>query len=232
MLTTELVSAGIIDALGQRHVPDEDFDGEADDDLSEPGYRVFRFDRPGLLDDVVYVENHSDCKKQTLETLARSYCEQFPNSVVISDMLSQWKDLPSETLLGPEGPVCRLADKPQEHSHAEVITHLSARGSNRLDERDIIAFYTAPSTELFCELAAIDARLGTCNTIQLWYVDRFNQTSGRNRGFRGRHEQVHVAVMSYRLYNWLAPYLTLWSRYHFPRRRCSLTEDSIVQLMQ
>jgi hypothetical protein len=109
-----------------------------------------------------------------------------------------------------------------------VITHLSARGSNRLDERDILAFYTAPSTELFCELAAIDARLGTGDTIRLWYVDRFNQTSGRNRGFRGQHKQAHIAVMSHRLYNWLAPYLIMWSRYAFPRRRCSLTVDSTV----
>jgi hypothetical protein len=215
MLTTELVAAGIIDALGKCHVPEEYFDGEADDAANEPAYRVFRFDRPGLFEDVVYVENHRDCRKQTLQSLVQSYCEQFPNSVVISDMLSRPKDLDFET-------------RPQERVHAEVITHLSARGSNRLDARDIIAFYTAPSTELFCELAAIDARLGTCNTIQLWYVDRFNQTSGRNRGFRGQHKQAHVAVMSPRLYNWLAPYLMMWSRYHFPRRRCSLTEDSIA----
>jgi hypothetical protein len=230
MLTTELVSAGIVEALGQRHVPEENFDSECHDGTDEPAYRVFRFDRPGLLDDVVYVENHSDCKKQTLKSLVQSYCEQFPNSVVISDMLSRHKDLASETLLGPQGPVCRLADKHEEHVPAEVITHLSARGSNRLDERDILAFYTAPSIELFCELAAIDARLETRDTIQLWYADRFNQTSGRNRGFRGQREQAHVAVMSYRLYNWLAPYLIMWSRYTFPRRRCSLTEGSMLQI--
>jgi hypothetical protein len=231
MLTTELVAAGIIEALGQQHVSSRNIDSQTDDDLSEPAYRVFRFDRPGLFEDVVYVEHHRDCKKQTLKHLVQSYCEQFPNSVVISDMLRD-KDLASESPLGPQGPVCRPADKPQEHAHAEVITHLSARGSNRLDVRDIIAFYTAPSTELFCELAAVDARLGTSDTIQLWYVDRFNQTSGRNRGFRGQCKQAHVAVMSPRLYNWLAPYLMTWSRYAFPRRRCSVIEDSIVQLIQ
>jgi hypothetical protein len=103
-----------------------------------------------------------------------------------------------------------------------VITHLSARGSNDLDERDIVAFYTAPSPGLFGQLAALDARLGTSNTIALWYVDRFNQTSGRNRGFRGQHQREHIAVMGYRMYRWLAPYLATWSRYAFPRRKCSL----------
>jgi len=103
-----------------------------------------------------------------------------------------------------------------------VITHLSARGSNELEKRDLIAFYTAPSTELFAQLAALDARLGTRNTIALWYVDRFNQTSGRNRGFRGEYHRTHIAVMGYRMYEWLAPYLVASSRYAFPRRRCSL----------
>jgi len=54
--------------------------------------------------------------------------------------------------------------------------------SNELDRCDILAFYTAPSTELFAQLAALDARSGTRNSIALRYVDRFNQTCGRNRG--------------------------------------------------
>ncbi len=103
-----------------------------------------------------------------------------------------------------------------------VITHLSARGSNELDKRHLVALYTAPSCQLFAQLAALDAKLGTRNTIALWYVDRFNQTSGRNKGFRGQYRRTHIAVMGYRMYEWLAPYLFTWSRYAFPRRRCSV----------
>ena len=103
-----------------------------------------------------------------------------------------------------------------------VITHLSSRGSNDLENRDIVSFYTAPSPRLYAQFAALDARFGTRNTIALWYVDRFNQTCGRNRGFRGQHGRDHIAVMGYRMYKWLVPYLVTWSRYAFPRRRCSI----------
>ena len=128
------------------------------------------------------------------------YVERFPDAVVISDMLGG-----------------------RVHDKVEVTTHLSARGSNDLHERDIIAFYTAPSPDLFGQLTALDTRLGTRNTIALWYVDRFNQACGRNRGFRGQYKRQHIAVMGYRMYSWLAPYLVTWSRYACPRRRCSLT---------
>jgi len=146
----------------------------------------------------VHVENHRACKKETLPALIIAYRKKFPDATIVSDMA---KD--------------RVEGIP-------VLTHLSARGSNELSRRDIVAFYTAPSTDLFSQLAALDARFGTRNTIALWYVDRFNQTSGRNRGFRGHCRKTHVAVMSYRMYEWLAPYLVGWSRYAFPRRRCSV----------
>jgi hypothetical protein len=134
----------------------------------------------------------------------RAYSDEFPGAVVVSDMLKE-----------------RLDDVP-------VITHLSARGSNELERRDILAFYTAPSTELFAQFAALDARLGTRNSIALWYVDRFNQTSGRNRGFRGQYHRQHIAVMAHRMYKWLAPYLFGWSRYACPRQRCSLELGEFV----
>jgi hypothetical protein len=197
MLTTELVPAQIINALAGRCRSRED-------DVGPELYRVFRFDQPGLFADFVHVENHRDCKKQTLPRLAELYSEEFPGAVVVSDML---KD--------------RMGDVP-------VITHLSARGSNELERRDILAFYTAPSTELFAQLAALDARLGTRNSIALWYVDRFNQTCGRNRGFRGQYRRQHIAVMAHRMYKWLAPYLFGWSRYACPRQRCSLELGEFV----
>jgi hypothetical protein len=168
------------------------------DDGGEEPYRVFRFDRPGLFADFVHIETHRDCKKQTLPRLIAAYDEEFPSAIVISDMA---KD--------------RVDD-------IRVITHLSARGSNELDKRHLVALYTAPSTELFAQFAALDARFGTRNSIALWYVDRFNQTSGRNRGFRGQFRRTHIAVMGYRMYEWLAPFLFTWSRYAFPRRRCSI----------
>jgi hypothetical protein len=202
LLTTELIPAQIITALSRRVMPDR-HEGPisrcpVDDDRSEEPYRVFHFDQPGLFADFVHIETHRDCKKQTLPRLIAAYDEEFPAAVVISDMAKDRVD------------------------GVRVITHLSARGSNELDKRHLVALYTAPSTELFAQLAALDAKLGTRNTIALWYVDRINQTAGRNKGFRGQYRKTHIAVMGYRMYEWLAPYLFTWSRYAFPRRRCSV----------
>jgi len=181
LLTTEVVPAQIISTLRRRSLLG---DAEEGSEL----YRVFRFDRPGLFDDFVDVENHRECKKATLARLVTAYSDEFPSAVVVSDMVRD-----------------RVDD-------VRVITHLSTRGSNELEKRDILSFYTAPSPRLYAEFAALDARLGTCNTIALWYVDRFNQTCGRNRGFRGRYRRRHIAVMGYRMYKWLAPYLFVWAR--------------------
>jgi hypothetical protein len=208
LLTTELVPAQIVEAFRLQSTQREaensavgcpDALNDDGDGVVEP-YRVFRFDRPGLFKDFVFVENHRDAKRETLPGLVRRYVERFPDTAVISDMIGG-----------------RVDDK------VEVTTHLSARGSNDLHDRDIIAFYTAPSPGLFGQLTALDTRLGTLNTIALWYVDRFNQTCGRNRGFRSQYKRRHIAVMGHRMYSWLAPYLVTWSRYACPRRRCSLT---------
>jgi hypothetical protein len=72
------------------------------------------------------------------------------------------------------------------------------------------------------QLAALDARLGTRSSIALWYMDRFNQTCGRNRGIRDQYQRRHITVMAHRMYKWLAPYLVGWSRYACPRQRGSL----------
>jgi hypothetical protein len=139
---------------------------------------------------------HHTQREQIGKTAA--YDREFPSAIVISDMAKDRVD------------------------NVRVITHLSARGSNELEKRDLISLYTAPPPQLFGQLAALDARFGTRNTIALWYVDRFNQTSGRNRGFRSQYRRTHIAVMGYRMYEWLAPYLFACSRYAFPRRRCSI----------
>jgi len=41
--------------------------------------------------------------------------------------------------------------------------------------------------------------------VRLFYVDRFEQTAGRNRGFRGDQRRDHRAVFPPRLDRWLAP---------------------------
>jgi hypothetical protein len=202
LLTTELVPAQIVEAFRVRRIAQDEAEctsvdsldaATGDGDTVVDPYRVFRFDRPGLFEDVVFIENHRDAKRETLPRLVNRYIGKYPDAVVISDMLGGRLD-----------------------NQIEVTTHLSARGSNNLRERDVVAIYTAPSPDLFGQLAALDNRLGIQNSIARWYVDRFNQTCGRNRGFRGQYKRRHIAVMGNRMYRWLAPYLVTWSRYAFP----------------
>jgi hypothetical protein len=71
-------------------------------------------------------------------------------------------------------------------SDFSVITHMAAKGSNSFIRTDIVAFYNALSPPLFCELGALNARFGRGDLVRLFYVDRFEQTAGRNRGYRGQ----------------------------------------------
>ncbi len=104
---------------------------------------------------------------------------------------------------------------------ADAISHMASRGLNSLENRDIFAVYTWPSLPQFAELAAINTKFGLRDAIRLTYVDTFNQTSGRNRGFRDQGRQ-HVAMMSSRLYRWLAPHLAGLGRYRLVRSNPAL----------
>jgi hypothetical protein len=68
-----------------------------------------------------------------------------------------------------------------------------------------VAFCNALSPALFGELGALNTRFGRSDLVRLFYSDRFDQTCGRNRGFRSQHNRDHRAVFPPRLHSWLAP---------------------------
>jgi hypothetical protein len=121
------------------------------------------------------------CKKATLPELVRAYREQYAQAEIIADMVKN-----------------RI-------SEFAVTTHMSAKGSNAYIGSDIIALYNAPSPVLFGELGAFNKRFGRSDLVRLFYTDRFDQTCGRNRGFRGGRGRDHKAVFPPRLHSWLAP---------------------------
>jgi hypothetical protein len=151
--------------------------GEQQDDR----IKVYEIGLPDSAIDFVRLELHRACKKQTLEELVRAYHARYPEAEVISDMVKS-----------------RI-------SEFEVTTHMSAKGSNSYIDHDIVAFYNALSPPLFGELGALNSRFGRSDLVRLFYVDRFDQTCGRNRGFRGEHGREHIAVFPPRLNDWLAP---------------------------
>jgi NADH:ubiquinone oxidoreductase subunit len=90
-------------------------------------------------------------------------------------------------------------------SEFAITTHMSAKGSNAYIGSDIVTFYNAPSPALFGELGVLNTRFGRADLVRLFYTDRFDQTCGRNRGFRGEQGRDHKAVFPPRWYSWLAP---------------------------
>ena len=157
--------------------------GEQQDDR----FKVYEFGLPESSRDTVTIELQNDCKKETLADLARAYHNEYPSAEIISDMLKN-----------------RIAD-------FAVTTHMRAKGSNGFIGSDIVAFYNAPSPALFAELGALNSRFARSDLVRLFYRDRFEQTCGRNRGFRGQQGRDHRAIFPPRLHNWLTPALSVAS---------------------
>jgi hypothetical protein len=150
-------------------------------ELQDDRFKIYEFGLPASSHDVVTIELHRACKKKTLAALVRAYRDAYPDAEIISDMVKN-----------------RI-------SEFSVTTHLSAKGSNAYIGSDIVAFSNALSPALFGELGALNTRFSRSDLVRLFYVDRFEQTSGRNRGFRGEQRRAHRAVFPPRLHNWLSP---------------------------
>jgi hypothetical protein len=151
--------------------------GEDQDDR----FKVYDFALPDSARDTVTIELQRACKKESLPELVRAYHEQDSDAEIIADMVKT-----------------RI-------SEFAITTHTSAKGSNSYMGSNITSFYNAPSPALFGELAALNTRFGRSDLVRLFYIDRFDQTCGRNRGFRGEQGRDHKAVLPPRLHSWLAP---------------------------
>ena len=150
----------------------------------EDRFKVYEFGLPDSARDTVTMELQRPCKKESLAELVRAYREQYAEAEIIADM---------------------VGDRISEFA---VTTHMSAKGSNAYIGADIISFYNALSPALFGELGALNTRFGRSDLVRLFYLDRFDQTCGRNRGFRGEQGHDHKAVFPPRLHSWLAPALS------------------------
>jgi len=150
-------------------------------ELQDDRFKVYDFGLPDSARDTVTIELQRACKKESLDQLVRAYHEEYPHAEMIADMV---KNRISEFL---------------------VITHMSAKGSNSYIGGGHTFVYNALSPVLFGELGALNTRFGRSDLVRLFYTDRFDQTCGRNRGFRGEEGRGHRAVFPPRLHNWLAP---------------------------
>jgi hypothetical protein len=150
-------------------------------ELQEDRFKVYDLGLPDSARDTVTIELQRACKKESLDQLVRAYHEEYPHAEIIADMVKN-----------------RI-------SEFAVTTHMSAKGSNAYIGSDLTSFYNALSPALFGELGALNTRFSRSDSVRRFYTDRFDQTCGRNRGFRGEEGRDHRAVFPPRLHSWLAP---------------------------
>jgi hypothetical protein len=151
---------------------------------------VFNFDRPELFSsDEISVRLHFDneARKADVKKLVQEIQTQSPNGLVISNM-----------------------------TEGLATTHDTAKGSNRFNqgEVDIVtSVYTMLAPGQYEQLLVENAIFGTNNMVQLFYLDQFNQTSGRTLGFRNNPNITTQAIMSKRLWREIGLTIEMNSRY-------------------
>jgi hypothetical protein len=103
-----------------------------------------------------------------------------------------------------------------------TITHVGARGSNDFVGQDLAQTMTFLTPDEVEKLEALNAWTGRSDMIRLRHIDQFNQTAGRNLGFRKRGDVRHDLLISHRLLECLMGDVLGKSRYDL---RLHLTRD-------
>ncbi|CAO4145175.1 hypothetical protein [Methylorubrum extorquens] len=82
---------------------------------------------------------------------------------------------------------------------SDTMTHMAARGSNDLIGRNVVQTMTFMTPDEYERLQALNAWTGRSDLVSLRHIDEFNQTAGRNLGFRRRGEVRHDLLVNRRL---------------------------------
>jgi hypothetical protein len=94
-----------------------------------------------------------------------------------------------------------------------AMNHMVARGRNDLTEMDIVQFQHFKNPAEWERLEVLNAYLGVDFCVRLAHVDQFNQSAGRNCGFRGDRGKKHWVVVSPSLWPLLQGVMRQFSRY-------------------
>lgn len=86
---------------------------------------------------------------------------------------------------------------------SQTMTHARARGSNALMGKEIMQTMTFMTPDEFEYLEALNAWTGSDCLIRHRHIDEFNQTAGRNLGFRKRAGAHHILLVNQRLFSLL-----------------------------
>jgi hypothetical protein len=102
------------------------------------------------------------------------------------------------------------------NSSAEVdraMNHMRVRGRNDLTDMDTVQFQHFKNPAEWERLELLNALLDVDFCVRLAHVDQFNQSAGRNCGFRGGRGKKHWVVVSPSLWPLLQEAMRQFSRY-------------------
>ncbi len=80
-------------------------------------------------------------------------------------------------------------------------THAAAKGSNSYIGEDVIQTMTMMPPEQFEYYQALNAWTGRTDLVRTRHIDEFNQSAGRNLGFRGREDARHILLINATLWD-------------------------------
>jgi hypothetical protein len=142
---------------------------------ADASWSVFELDAPLLPRGDVEVHAVRGVTARNLSKLCREWRHRLglPNAWVVSN---------------------RVADLPNS------MTHMRARGSNDLIGRDVIQTMTFMHPAEYERVQALNAWMGRSDGCLLRHIDEFNQSAGRNLGFRAREGVQHHLLINPRLF--------------------------------
>lgn len=138
---------------------------------------VAEFEPSGLERDIVTVEARRDVRAAKLPLVVQAFQKDHPGVAVISNKVAVLDD---------------------------TATHARARGSNAYIGRDVAQTMTFVSPDEYERLEALNAWCDRDDLVGIRHVDEFNQSAGRNLGFRRRGDPRHWLLISPRLLAHLA----------------------------
>ena len=135
-------------------------------------WHVAEYEASGLERDIVTVVTGRDVRAAKLPLVVQAFQQEHPGVAMISNKVA---------MLG------------------DTATHARARGSNAYIGRDVAQTMTFVSPDEYERLEALNAWCGRDDLVGVRHVDEFNQSAGRNLGFRRQGDAQHWLLISPRL---------------------------------
>ena len=138
-------------------------------DAGQLNWRIYDLEAPRLPRDRVETQLRKGLRSKDLPKVCAAWRKLNPDFIIISNRIAQIPD---------------------------TFTHHAARGSNRLMTDSIMQTMVYVSPDEFEYLEALNAWAKRSDLIRLRHIDEFNQSAGRNLGFRRREGTRHVLLIN------------------------------------